>query len=202
VTRKRRSASGSRKRSTAGKKYKRYDPLTGLKVMMTKDDPRYDEWPSRKPSKKTLRENRIEEGLENVGVTSRLSEGTKKALASGAAAAAPSIVRRVPRIAKALKNVALPVARTGLGAGTTVALGAPGTLALLAAAGIGSYFGTRWIIDNFPTRQRRLNAAADAYRQSRRELAQRLGRELTAGEQQELAAHYKSVVAGINKSPF
>jgi hypothetical protein len=49
TTRSRKSLSGGRK--PKARKYTRYDPVTGRKTSVTEDDPRYDEWPTRKPSK-------------------------------------------------------------------------------------------------------------------------------------------------------
>lgn len=210
------SASAPRRRSggrklrapRAKKKRKLYSLLTGERIMVAADDPRLDDdenYSTRKPSKKKLRERQVGEALPEF-----LSPGMKTVVAGAVAPQVlKSVQRTTPRIAKAVVNVAkkvggtvLPVARTGALAAEGVTLGAPGVVALLAAAGLGSYFGTRWIIDHFPTRQRRLNAAADAYRQSRRTLAASLGRELTAAEQKELAAHYKQVVREINESLF
>lgn len=47
-----RRASRSRK-AKKPRLYSRYDPVTGEKVRVTRDDPRFDEWSSRKASKKT-----------------------------------------------------------------------------------------------------------------------------------------------------
>lgn len=170
--------------------------------MVEADDPRLDDdenYSTRKPSKKKLREEQVKELL-----PTGLSKGTKEVIGAVAAPAALKAAqvaaRKVPTIVKALAKTEIPVGRGAQLSQYVATLGSAKTLGLLGLAGFGSYFATRWIIDNFPTRQRRLNAAADAYRQSRRELAGRLGRELTAAEQRELAAHYKSVVAEINRS--
>lgn len=88
----------------------------------------------------------------------------------------------------------------GIAEGATV--GGLGVVSFLAAAGLASYFGTRYIIDHFPTKQRRLDAAADAYRKARRDLAASLGRELNAAELKSLSDHYKQVQRDINSYPF
>lgn len=41
--------------------YTRYDPVTGRKYKVTEDDPRYDDWPSRKPSKRSKLAHKIRE---------------------------------------------------------------------------------------------------------------------------------------------
>jgi hypothetical protein len=205
----------SKKRSTSAKLYKIYDLQSGGRLLkVRKDDPRYEEedeammegrpprYVHRKPSKKTKQEYAIGSVIGATPAASLLSTPAAQAAAVSAAAGAGKVAyRAVPKIAKALAKVAMPVG-AGIWQGSTVALGSAGVLGLLAAAGLGSYFGTRYIIENFPTRARRLEAAATAYRTSRRDLAAKLGRELTAGEQKELAAHYKDVVRGINDSRF
>lgn len=100
-----------------------------------------------------------------------------------------------------MKTVAKAALATRVTVGGAALSGAAsaGVVGLLAAAGIGSYFATRWIIDNYPTKARRLEAAAIAYRRSRNDLAASLGRELNAAEHKALADHYKSVVASINR---
>lgn len=166
--------------------------------MMEGRPPRYVH---RKPSKKTKQEYAIGSVIGASPAAGLLSTPAAQAAATTAAVGAGKVAyRAVPKIAKALAKVALPVG-AGIWEGSTVAL-TGGTLGLLAAAGLGSYFGTRYIIEHFPTKARRLEAAATAYRTSRRDLAARLGRELTQGEQKELAAHYKDVVRGINASRF
>lgn len=122
-----------------------------------------------------------------------------------AAAATPVVARAVKSVPSAIRAATKAQVSTGALArtlGTAAVTLGPTGLAALAAAGVGSYFATRYIIDHFPTKARRLDAAADAYRRARRDMAASLGRALTAAEQQALAAHYKSVVADIKDDLF
>jgi hypothetical protein len=179
---------------------------------MYKGDPRLEEvqpngedlvWLSRKPSKQTAQKNQIAEVLgENAVARSLLdSPGARSVAGTALATQIPRVARAIPRAVKSL-GAARQVG-AGIWAGSTV--GGAGVVALLAAAGLGSYFGTRYIIDNFPTKDRRLAAASDAYKQAKRNaaIAAGLGRdgaaELPPEVLQTLAAHYKQVVKDINK---
>lgn len=170
-------------------------------LKVRKDDPRYEDednalmagtearYVHRKPSKATKQKYFAREVIGDSPVLDAVLSPTGKTVLAGAAV---SQARKIPALLKAARNVAV-----GLG---TFALdyGILGT-GIVAAAGFGSYFATRWIIDHYPTKQRRLDAAADAYRKSRRDLAAALGRELTAAELAQLSAHYKDVVREINQ---
>lgn len=72
----------------------------------------------------------------------------------------------------------------------------------LLLAGAASYFGTRYIIEHYPTKARRLDAAADGYRRARLDLARTLGRDLNTEELKKLSQEYKATVAAINAYPF
>lgn len=125
---------------------------------------------------------------------------TGKVVASGL------VVTKGPALARALvKGIkAATGARMAVGAGIWegATVGGLGVGAFLAAAGLGSYFGTRYILDHFPTKSRRLLAASQAYRQSRLDLARELGRELLPAELKALSDHYKAVTADINSYPI
>jgi len=180
---------------------------------MTKNDPRYEEvqpngeelvWLSRKPSVKKAQAAVLTDAIASNPLSRAIldSPGARTVAATAGIGAGAKILRSVPKL---LKAAAATVATTGslegaLGTGA-VTLGASG-LATLAAAGLASYFGTTWLINNFPTKQRRLNAASDAYRKSRADLANHLGRPLTSEELGILSKHYKEVTAAINKYPF
>jgi hypothetical protein len=113
------------------------------------------------------------------------------AVASAAAAAAPRVVRDIVKRSKAVGGVLATAAAGYLGV-STAALGG------LLLAGAASYYGTRYVLEHFPTKARRLDAAADGYRRARGDLARALGRELTAEEQGKLSREYKATVAAIN----
>jgi len=200
----------------------------GRLLKVRKTDPRYQEedealmagtiprYPHRKPSKKS---KDVYAAVELVGgsevARSILSNPTAQLVAGTAAAtqaprAVRAVVRSVPKLIKAATGARLTLGAIGSGAAarglgysaaTEVALGAGGA-ALVAAAGLASYFTTRYIIDHYPTKQRRLNAAADAYRRSRLDLAAELGRALTASELKALADHFKAVKRDIESSLF
>lgn len=161
------------------------------------DDRRQDEdWQTRKPSKRTLTRNQIDAGLKGAPIIGGLFEGKSggiaaTAVASAAAAAAPRVVRDIVKRSKAVGGVLATAAAGYLGV-STAALGG------LLLAGAASYYGTRYVLEHFPTKARRLDAAADGYRRARGDLARALGRELTAEEQGKLSREYKATVAAIN----
>ena len=159
---------------------------------VTEDDPRYDEWPSRKPSKK----ERTAEKVARVVGGGELAKEAAKVVVPGLVLSGKGAIRRG---VTALKNVNLPVTRS---AASTVALGAPGTLGLIAAVGLGSYALTRYLIDNFPTKERRLFNLSVATGKYRAEKARQLGRALTKAEQDEISATYKAARANIERSPI
>lgn len=182
---------------------------------MRKTDPRYLEedealmegreprYPHRKPSKATKQKFAVGEVLGSNSITRGLLDSpTARAVAGTAVASAtPKVIRALPKAIKAVSKIGIPVG-AGIAEGSTVGLASAGTLGLVAAAGLGSYFATKWLIENFPTKQRRLNAAADAYYKSRKDLAASLGRALNQAELKALADHYKEVVRSINAYPF
>jgi hypothetical protein len=127
---------------------------------------------------------------EVVGGALGVSGTTKAILGTAAATQAPKLLKGIPVALKAVTKL------TPTMIGTAIGLAA--RWSLLGAVGYASYFTTRWIIDNYPTKQRRLDAAADAYRQSRNELSSQLGRSLNKEELQALALRYKQIVAAIN----
>lgn len=191
-----------RKLPNNGRGWRVYDLADGGKLQWVKDqnDPRWTDqddalaegrearYVHTKPSKATKQKFIAREIIGSSPIADAVLSPTGKTVL---AAAAVSQAKKVPTILKAARNVA-----TGLG---TIALdyGIAGA-GLVAAAGFGSYFATKWIMENYPTRQRRLDAAADAYRKSRRDLAATLGRALTPGELAQLSARYKEIVRKIN----
>jgi len=83
------------------------------------------------------------------------------------------------------------------------ALAVGGTVALALLAGVGSYYGTTYIIDRLAaakearTPQAVRFEAAMAYRQARIEAARKLGRELSESEQKFLGSQFKQKLATI-----
>lgn len=176
---------------------------------MRKDDPRYLEedealmegrpprYLHRKPSKAAKREYAVGEVIGASPAASLLSSPEAKTVA--AAAAVKALPRAARTVSKVIKAATAAQVNTGVLAktlGTTaVTLGGTG-VALAAAAGLTSYFTTRWILNRF-SKGGRQDAALKAYLRSRRELAAQLGRPLTTTELQALNAHYQQVVREI-----
>jgi len=91
-------------------------------------------------------------------------------------------------------------AQAGIGAG----IGVVGTAAAAAAvAGAAAYFGTTWVMDQIAkkkyanSKQGKQQAAAAAYREARKDLALKLGREITFEENKVLGAKFKEALASI-----
>lgn len=176
---------------------------------MRKDDPRYEEednalmegrqprYVHRKPSKKAKQEYAVGEIVGSSPAASILrSSGAQQVAATAAIAAAPRVVRAIPKILKSATAAQVGAGRLAGWLGTeSMVLGSSG-LAILAAAGLTSYFTTKWIMEHF-SEGHRLDAALQAYLKSRRELAAKLGRPLTVPELQALNAHYQQVVREI-----
>lgn len=112
--------------------YTRYDPETGQKVRVTKDTFEYEEWPSRKPSKKKIqRESLKRDPVGTVGqvavtagkrsaerIVERSARDVLRATgASGALATAGAVART------AVRAVAVPAAAAGIGLSLAISLG-------------------------------------------------------------------------------
>ena len=74
----------------------RYDPVTGQKVKVTADDPRFDEWSNRKPSKRSKLAKKIRERPGEY-----IAERATKVLEARTRVAATSLGRVVARSAPA-----------------------------------------------------------------------------------------------------
>lgn len=182
----------------------------GRLLKVRKSDPRYEEedealmagrdprYPHRKPSKKAKQEYAVREVIGSSPAAGILSSPEARMVASTAAiAAAPRVVRSVPKLLKAAAAAEVPLG-PALSRATGAATWVPGAsgLALLAAAGMTSYFTTKYIMERF-SKGGRMDAALAAYLRSKRELAAHLGRPLQPGELKELYAHYKQIVQNI-----
>lgn len=113
----RRSSRGRSSRSSSGgsRKYTRYDPVSGRKASVTEDDPRFDEWPTRKP---TLEQRKFEKlrqdpvGTVRETVSKSVARGLGRAVGQGSTAVGKAIKKRAPEWAtraKAVAAVALPL---------------------------------------------------------------------------------------------
>jgi hypothetical protein len=152
---------------------------------MPKSDPRYADWPHRKPSKKSKARARI------AAVTGLDDEeaAVAQAILTPVARRATSVGRRV------LTKVGGVGAAATVAAGQTAGLGALTTASLVVLTGLASYYATRAIIEGGNSRENREYAAANEYRAARQEFARRMGRPLTADENKVLAAKFKEQMA-------
>lgn len=125
ATKRKRTSSPKRKKKTSAKKaklYTRYDPTTGQKVRVTADTFEYQQWPSRKPTKKKLQREALK--TDPVGTLGIL----------GATAGKKGLERAGERAASS-------VLRTGRGAiatALTAAATSSATVALAAAGAVGA----------------------------------------------------------------
>lgn len=159
---------------------------------MSNSDARYDEWltatqyRSAQKAKKKEREKRAEAAVKIVegAAPALLPAATRTvAAAQNAAAAARRTVARV-----AATRVAV-----GAGSAATVGIGAAAGLAIL--AGVASYYGTTWIMERVGKLRDPSEKAfqlASAFRNARREAAQRLGRDLSPEEVKYLGAELQA----------
>lgn len=164
---------------------------------MTKDDPRYAEWPHRKPSKKALAANKVSAvtGISPAAATV-LTPVVTKAIEKGGTSAKRAVT-------KLLGQVAAPALA---GAGASIGAGAATTAAVALAAGLAGYWLTTAVLNQGATIDARKRAVADAYRFARIDLKSRLGREPTLEELKPITAKYKELSAiaagGLNPDSF
>jgi hypothetical protein len=125
-----------------------------------------------------------------------------KTLAPLAIGAAPRAIKALPKAIKAITStpVQTGVLSRFVGGATALPLSGFG-VSVLAAAGLGSYFTTKWLLEKY-SKGARQDAALKAYLKSRREMAAALGRPLTTAELQALNAHYQQVVRELKASRF
>lgn len=84
----------TKKKATKERLYTRYDPETGQKVRVTKDTFEYEEWPSRKPSKKKIQRAALK--ADPVGVGAQVvTEAIKKSAARTVERESGKITRKV-----------------------------------------------------------------------------------------------------------
>lgn len=148
--------------------YVRYDPDTGERVLVTRDDPRYDEWTNRRPSARSAR-------MRSTRTGARTSRSRRKTRSQREI---DSAVRRITTEAtKAGLNVTAAAARGFAGLAASAGLSVGAAAALVVGAGLVSYLATSKLIEvyelnNDPAYRR--SQAALAYRKARGELEQRL----------------------------
>lgn len=175
---------------------------------MGKNDPRRDDdvnWSTRKLSAKTLQKNQVAAALGGNAVTRTLlsNPAAQTAGATLLVGAAPKAVKALPKLIRgATAAIAAGGAQVAAEAGVSTLVGTGSILGVLAAAGLGSYFTTKWILDRSSRRDEALAMASDAYRKARADMAAALGRALNAAELKALADHYKAVTADIRSRIF
>lgn len=183
--------------------YVRYDPDTGERVTgITQDDPRYSEWPNRRP---------------------RSSSSSSSARSSGARSATTSRTRRKTRTQRetdaAIRRITTEATRAGLkltasaarwfaSAAAAAGMSTAAAAALVVGTGLASYAATRWLINKIedvtdPAYKR--EQVALAYRRARLDWEKREGRKLTRTEHDFLARNFKDALkaldAGVTYNP-
>lgn len=181
---------------------------------MRKDDPRRDDteaWSTRKLSKKTLARNQVAAALGSNPVTQTLlsSPAAQTAAATLAVGAAPKALKALPKAVRlAVTTVAAGGAQVAAEAGVSALAGTASIVGILAAAGLGSYFTTRWILNRTNRRNEALALASDSYRQAKQNaaLAAGLGKDqaylLPPAVLKALSEQYKAVTAEIRSRTF
>jgi hypothetical protein len=186
------------KRKKAPRTYVRYDPIDGTRVKVTRDDPRFEEWSSRKSSKKT-RETKLkrEDPLayaQTVGIRK-----AKQHFERAAEHAVIGVVQKGARVAaSAARSGALSEGVTAAGA----ALPALGVVGALAAAGILG----GWLMDKATdTTGDKINRISRAFVAAQGELIRRTGvkswQQVPEGPRTKLLAEYKAALTHVAQNP-
>lgn len=162
---------------------------------MPNTDERYDQWltpaqwRSAQKARARERERRVNMGL-------KMAEGVAPALVPAARSTVAAAQRAADTARKGVARVAAARVAVGAGSAATVGVGAAAGLAIL--AGVASYYGTTWLLERLRKLRdpaERAATLATAFRNSRREAAQRLGRELTPEETKYLGAELQAQIA-------
>lgn len=165
----------------AARKYARYNPETGARVTVTADDPRFDEWPNRKPSKRAKTQAKIKAdpvGYVGKKVHQRIERQAEAAAARVARSVAPGATAAVGTF---VRSVAAPA--TALGAGLALAIVLGQHLRDLARTATGD----------------RINKISLQFVASQKQLMQRVGarswQEVPADARNQLLRDYKQAVS-------
>ena len=210
------SGRSTTRRGAGERTYTRYDPATGRKVKVTQDDPRYDEWPNRKPSRRALAEF---SGGETGGRAGRGRKAKRYDPMTGRAVqvypddpryddwpsrkpprgSTPAAMRRT--LETRIRNAGLRATGSLVGKFTTIASAAGistgAAAAAVVAAGAVSFAVTTAAMKQLerardPAVKR--SQVALAYREARKKLAAKQGRALNATEQKLLAEWFKDTM--------
>lgn len=176
------------------RKYTRYDPYSGRKYSVTEDDPRFTDWPERKPSAQQRKANKLldrpletisEEVTKDVSrkVASRVQAGVRRGTSTVAARGAAALA-------------ASPLARV---------LPAVGAVGALAAAGILG----GWLMDRvgpaarLPTVGERINELSRNFVEAQGALMRKTGarswHEVPQGPRDKLLADYKAALQELTR---
>lgn len=189
----------ARGRTRKPRTYVRYDPDTGERVAgITADDPRYSEWPNRKP-----RAQRATSTRSTATGTTRRRRQTRTQRETNAA------IRRITTeatraglrlTAAGAKKFASMAAAAGMSAGVAAAL--------VVSTGLAAYFATKWVLGKIAESNDRAyqrEQLALAYRKARTRWAEQQGRALTRDEQRFLGENFKQALvafdAGVSWTP-
>jgi len=183
--------------------YVRYDPDTGERVEVTRDDWRYDEWTNRRPRRSGSRSSRSTSRRTTYSEPRRSRRKTRSEREVDAA------VRRIATEAtKAGLNLTASAVRWFAGAAAAAGMSAGAAAALVVGTGLVSYAATRWLIDRIETvtdPAYKREQVALAYRRARLDWEKREGRKLTRTEHDFLARNFKDALkaldAGVTYSP-
>ncbi len=162
---------------------KRYDPLSWppRSYKIRSDDPRYDTWPSRKPSRAAYEKARY-------GVSEKEVRSGAKFVQDVGAGLAP-IIGGLAASGKLAKVGA--AARTAAFAGGTAL-----------AAGIAAFILTDALLNMGESRDDVRFNVSQAYRRARQQLAQQLGRAPSPAELAPITARYRELVARLGAYPI
>ena len=174
------------RRTRAPRTYVRYDPDTGERVLVTADDPRFDEWTNRKPR------------ASRAPSAPRARRAATAAKSRRKTTAQKARDRYVDRISRDVANAGLQLTAAGIqkfaamaaNAGMSVGVAA----ALVVSVGLVSYHATRWLLDRIATVRDpayKKEQIALAYRRARLDWARAAGRELNHEEHAFLAEMFK-----------
>lgn len=213
-SRKRSTVSRPRAVASSAKKYKLYSRITGEKILVSKNDPRRedtDTYSTRKLSAKTLRKNQVAAALGSNAITRSVLDtpAAQTAAATLAVGASSKALKALPRAARAaIATIGAGGAQVAAEAGVSAALGTASIVGILAAAGLGSYFTTRYILNSSTRRDEALAKASDAYRQAKQQAAQAAGYgrdeayRLPSQVLKALSEQYKAVTSEIKQARF
>lgn len=189
------------RRASRGRLYVRYDPDTGERVEVTRDDPRYDEWSNRKPRASSSGRSRASRSGSSSGGRSRRKTRAQKET--------DALVRRITNdAARAGISLTVSAAKKFAGMAAAAGMSTGAAAALVVGTGLAAYAATRWLINKIedvtdPAYKR--EQVALAYRKARLDWERQEGRKLTTAEHKFLAENFKQALkaldAGVTYQP-